>query len=719
VQLRAGDIRRPRAPAAPGAAVRRAGAVAAGPVAIVAAAGWLMRGCLLEGRVRSADAVQLWLPHWTFLGRSIAAGRVPLWNPYEMAGVPFAADPQSGWMYAPPMLLFATLPPGAALRAMIVAQPVLGGLGTYGFCRSEGLSRTAAGVGGVALVGGLFEAGTVWQLPFAGVIAWTCLCLWALSRLYRSRRWAVRGGWCLCAAACWGQIAAAHLGLGLAMGTGALVAYSCGRILSAPRRSPARRTTAVSALAVAIAAVPVNAAYLLPRLEAAGQLSLRGGYGSLSRLAAQAGLRAGGRHGVPGRAPGWPVHTALGGALLLVVAVLAVAGAVAGRRRPVARAFIAYAVLAYLLSLSAVAGALPATARSWLPVDVYLHHPGWFGLIVVVPVAFLAAVGADAIREAVGPRGTVALAAGLAVAAAAQALLPAGFTQAQASSTLRIEPYLHPGNAVQALGGPDAGRYVVTGVRAGARADPLVFPDVGALIRRSNAGGYNPCQLRRYWVFLRAAERHGMPYDRTSFRPLRPLAANLLDIRRRISQRPSAGGGRALTVRRLPGRYGLAAVHRRWTVAATATGALADVTRPGFAPNRSLVVEGGPRAPPPAPSPGHPRRAVRARWSHDGELAVRVDSAGGMLLVRVPYARGWRATVDGAATAVFPADYVDQAVEVPAGVHTVDLRYTQPGVRRGLIASAIAAALVLLTGAAVGPALGRLRGRARKSAPAP
>ena len=30
--------------------------------------------------------------------RALTEGHVPLWNPYEMAGTWFAADPQSGWL---------------------------------------------------------------------------------------------------------------------------------------------------------------------------------------------------------------------------------------------------------------------------------------------------------------------------------------------------------------------------------------------------------------------------------------------------------------------------------------------------------------------------------------------------------------------------------------------------------------------------------------------
>ena len=87
------------------------------------------------------DILAFWLPRFSFLGRELAAGHVPLWNPNEMLGYRFAADPQSGWLYVPPMVLFSTLSPGAAMRALIVFNPLLAGLGLFWFLRKESLSR--------------------------------------------------------------------------------------------------------------------------------------------------------------------------------------------------------------------------------------------------------------------------------------------------------------------------------------------------------------------------------------------------------------------------------------------------------------------------------------------------------------------------------------------------------------------------------------------------
>jgi hypothetical protein len=44
---------------------------------------------------------------------------------------------------------------------------------------------------------------------------------------------------------------------------------------------------------------------------------------------------------------------------------------------------------------------------------------------------------------------------------------------------------------------------------------------------------------------------------------------------------------------------------------------------------------------------------------------------------------GWRATVDGQATTIYPADYLLRGVLLPAGRHRVEMQYAAPGARIG------------------------------------
>src|SRR5437016_2867059 len=125
----------------------------AGPILILAAVLFAMRGIAFRSFLtdQHPDILAFWLPRWCSLGHALRAGHVPAWNPLQFAGVPFAADPQSGWLYAPVMALFSTLGCGTALRVFIVLQPLLAGVGLYWFLRAERLGRVAATAGGLSL----------------------------------------------------------------------------------------------------------------------------------------------------------------------------------------------------------------------------------------------------------------------------------------------------------------------------------------------------------------------------------------------------------------------------------------------------------------------------------------------------------------------------------------------------------------------------------------
>src|SRR3990170_6732491 len=79
----------------------------AGPALIVVSVLIALRGFAFLPRLTNQhpDLLSFWLPRSCLLGDALAAGRVPLWNPFEMAGTPFAADTQSGWLSLPTMVL--------------------------------------------------------------------------------------------------------------------------------------------------------------------------------------------------------------------------------------------------------------------------------------------------------------------------------------------------------------------------------------------------------------------------------------------------------------------------------------------------------------------------------------------------------------------------------------------------------------------------------------
>jgi hypothetical protein len=98
-----------------------------------------------------ADVSQVFHP-WTLYGaREIRAGRLPLWNPYAYAGVPFLSNPQTA-VFFPLTWLSWALPPTLALTLPQVLKLAVAGPAMYWFLRMLAVSPLAAFVGGAGFM---------------------------------------------------------------------------------------------------------------------------------------------------------------------------------------------------------------------------------------------------------------------------------------------------------------------------------------------------------------------------------------------------------------------------------------------------------------------------------------------------------------------------------------------------------------------------------------
>ncbi len=384
----------------------RLAAPLAGPTLIVASVLIALRGFAFGGLLSSQhpDVLSFWLPRACFMGRSLAAGHVPVWNPFEMAGAPFASDAQSGWLYLPWMALSWLLPCGDSLRAFIVLQPILAGLGVLWFLRREGLSRPAATAAGLSIAMAMAASTVAISLPFAGSLAWTPYVLVGASGFLEDDGWLRRVPWLALAAAAWGQVAAAHLSHGLVMCTGLTAAYVIARSARDVRRGRANMVGAVGRGAAFLAFLPLaSLAILLPHFALIERSSLRGGYAALGgTLARVAGIED---RPLPTRGiwAGWPF--AIGstpGAYAGAAILLCVPAALRERRRRyLAFAFGGVALVAYLLTLDLLVGA-DRFRRLVLALpfgDVYLHNPGRLRYLIVLVVPVLGALGLQSFMD--------------------------------------------------------------------------------------------------------------------------------------------------------------------------------------------------------------------------------------------------------------------------------------------------------------------------------
>jgi hypothetical protein len=389
-------------------ASRRVAATLAGPLLIVIGTLFALRGFVFGANLTDAhpDILTFWLPRFSFLGRSLAAGHVPLWNPFEMLGYRYAADPQGGWTYLPPMMLFGWLSPGVAIRAFIVFNPLLAGLGLYTFLRKETLGALAATAAGLSLAMMMGASEIAVSLPFAGMLAWTPIVLLAASGYRRTDRWSRRLLWLGLGGLAWSQVANAHMSHGLIMCTLLTVAYLGVGLVADVRERRIGAGDALGRGALFLAFLPLaSLPVLIPRLAFLGASSLQGGYDAIGEPLKKS------VEDVPiipnGVWAGWPLALgvspgAYAGAALLLAVPLALR---ASARRGLVVAFGGALALAWFLMLDEVVGT--GWVRSLLlkvPYgDVYLHNPGRMRYLAILAVPVLGAAGIQGLRDAPMP----------------------------------------------------------------------------------------------------------------------------------------------------------------------------------------------------------------------------------------------------------------------------------------------------------------------------
>ncbi|MGH2531779.1 MAG: hypothetical protein ACRDJW_05680 [Thermomicrobiales bacterium] len=332
------------------------------------------------------DSLTFHFTAYAYLGERLADFSIPIWNPYWFGGAPFAADPESGWMYLPAMLLFSLLKLPLAIDAFLLLHLLIAGCGAFALARILGMG---AGASLVAATAYEFTGVVYNRLPccpaYYQVAAWVPLMLIGSELALRSSTWRRRLGWWTLAGFCLSQIFAVWLGQGAIYACMLLAAYLGYRTLLDPAdaaSSLAKR--AVNLLlhggTTFLIALGLGAAGLLPRLEFHARSNLADGYvGNLSWAAVLGG---------------WDLETAstalLSGSLYDiggVTAALALVGLIIAGRRYSAPlfGFLSVAILAYSSN----------TVARWseaLPIfgDLHPHYPERITMVGAIGPAMLA-----------------------------------------------------------------------------------------------------------------------------------------------------------------------------------------------------------------------------------------------------------------------------------------------------------------------------------------
>jgi hypothetical protein len=114
-------------------------------------------------------------------------------------------------------------------------------------------------------------------------------------------------------------------------------------------------------------------------------------------------------------------------------------------------------------------------------------------------------------------------------------------------------------------------------------------------------------------------------------------------------------------------------------------------------PKQTVLIEQSP--PSMVASTGAPESVAFTSYTPD-QMSMRVTAnSDGMLVLSEVYAPGWNAYVDGTKVDLYAADYVLRGIPVPAGEHTVSVRYELRSLQIGtLISTTLAIAFLVIGG---------------------
>ena len=147
--------------------------------------------------------------HWLhqFTREHLLAGRLPLWDPYNYCGTPFAANPQATVFY-PLSWLHLLMPVIHAHKWMIALHGVLAGSFMYMYLRRVRLDASAAFIAAAPYMLGNYAMANaaVGHLTMLFTMTWIPLALWCIERAVQARilGWKAWTWWMLLAGAVMG-----------------------------------------------------------------------------------------------------------------------------------------------------------------------------------------------------------------------------------------------------------------------------------------------------------------------------------------------------------------------------------------------------------------------------------------------------------------------------------------------------------------------------------
>jgi hypothetical protein len=249
-----------------------------GLVAVAIPIAVLFGPALLGGRSFALrDAAHFYHPLFELCSREWAAGRVPLWNPYENCGVPLMADATSSVFYPGKLIFLLPVDFDLRYKLYIVAHVVLAAANSYVLARAWKATPHAAAMAAIAYACGGNVVFQYCNVVFLVGAAWLPLAALAADSMLRERSWraAVSLGTVLAIMILGGDPQTAYHVLLIALLYGVTLALDPARRASCSEAAPSEKfrtvatTVGLTGLA-AVVAVALAAVQVLPSWEATG-----------------------------------------------------------------------------------------------------------------------------------------------------------------------------------------------------------------------------------------------------------------------------------------------------------------------------------------------------------------------------------------------------------------------------------------------------------------
>lgn len=709
---------------------------------------WLRRDLAVAVNYRDPAASTLQMePSREFLRRSLLRGEFPFWDPYVGGGTPSFSSLIPAYLF-PPSLMVVLLGNGSLVRNVYILLLIFcAGTLTYSLLRRHGLGWQASVAGAAAFA----FSGAVIQTAPSGLgqpVAFFSLALLVTARLL-DRPGARRAAELALAFA---FIALASFPPILMQVFGTCVVYLIVALIVRPRGERASAPGWFAAGALAGMAI-VGVAYIpaLPVMAEATHISEYYSHAAVSTLKPRLIMQllsptiAGGAaiYRNPPLLGPTGLHLFYTGVIPLFLSGIGFLT----RAEKGARVLKITAIATGALALAKIFGVPPVQWVSHVPLLRNIHYAAYFGIAVAYAIAILAALGVDALVKGRARRWQI-VASGAVLAIALVVLrvfasrkgvhlYPEGWRWIADFRVLVLFAFLGVAFAFLAAHSARATRVAITVVLAVLVTEGItnsVYPRqqrwnvwshppryVEILTERNSGGRVLPMPnypantgevfghstldsltlftsprmfglYKRYFSanlshFLMGTRR--IPPERVLdvanieyFAISSSNQTNLVETAGRGYETLFADEFVYLVRRPTTPRYSLTSDYRIAATKEAALEALASL------PSGAVLLEEQPSfaASPASVADGH---LSVTRFSLN-EVEIAVDSpAAAVLVCSESNMSGWTATVDDRPARILPANYAFRAVEVPAGSHTVRLRYRAPGFYAGLLVTAV------------------------------